>query len=418
MTPDNHPGATHPATTHPGATHPTSINPVTINPVTIHPVSGLPEIDEGTDLAAALLGAIARPPIGGLAPGDVLVVSSKVLSKAAGLRASPAHDKAALVLEQSHRVVAERATPGGTTRVVEALAGPVMAAAGIDASNTGARESYLLLPADPDAAAARLLADLRRLGAPVRLGLLVSDTAGRPWRVGQTDFALGAAGLAVLDDRRGQVDADGRPIAVTARAVADELAAAADLVKGKAWQVPAAVLRDLPAEVTDPSPGAPDPCDPPRVNPVPGARSLVRTGPGDWFALGHVEAVRAALGVAPGSPESEAVGLVPVHDEPAEARLTRVARLATHAVPGATWALVEAAPPTDSPAEPTARQSAIQVSADTPLDLGRLLARLEVAAWADHLHALAEVAPDQHSARVALHPVPTTHSAQGSRVRP
>ncbi|WP_284283576.1 coenzyme F420-0:L-glutamate ligase [Arsenicicoccus piscis] len=266
--------------------------------------------------------------------------------------------------------MAERATPGGTTRVVEALAGPVMAAAGIDASNTGARESYLLLPADPDAAAARLLADLRRLGAPVRLGLLVSDTAGRPWRVGQTDFALGAAGLAVLDDRRGQVDADGRPIAVTARAVADELAAAADLVKGKAWQVPAAVLRDLPAEVTDPSPGAPDPCDPPRVNPVPGARSLVRTGPGDWFALGHVEAVRAALGVAPGSPESEAVGLVPVHDEPAEARLTRVARLATHAVPGATWALVEAAPPTDSPAdppaEPTARQSAIQVSADTP----------------------------------------------------
>ena len=166
----------------------------------------------------------------------MVVVSSKVASKALGLVAS---DRESAVAAATVRVVAERTMPDGrVTRVVESASGPVMAAAGVDASNTGGSDGVLLLPTDPDGVCASLLAALQRAFGVTRLGVVLSDTSGRPWREGQVDFALGAAGLTVLDDLRGAVDADGRPLAVTARAIADEVAAAADLVKGKVDAVP------------------------------------------------------------------------------------------------------------------------------------------------------------------------------------
>ncbi|WP_240917539.1 coenzyme F420-0:L-glutamate ligase [Phycicoccus sp. HDW14] len=253
------------------------------------------------------------------------------------------------------------------TRVVESVAGPVMAAAGVDASNTGPSGAVLLLPEDPDAEATRLRSALLAaagLGVAVSLGVVLSDTAGRPWRAGLTDFALGCAGLAVLDDLRGGVDHDGRPLAVTARAVADEVAAAADLVKGKADGVPAALVRGLPAAwFADAGDGA-------------GARSLVRTGAGDWFALGHVEALRAALGVEPGSADSTEVGLRSVAPEPLADRVGRVVALALHDVP-------------DGSADVSVAADAAELvlAADDSYDLGRLVVRTEVAAASEDLAA-------------------------------
>ena len=176
-------------------------------PLTIVPVLGVPEVREGDDVA----GAAARRPsaTGGLAPGDVVVVSSKVVSKALGLRATGA-DKSELVLRESRarrRRARRRVTgsPGSSRR----SAGPVMAAAGIDASNTGPSGELLLLPHDPDACARdrALGAAVPRAGMPssAPLAVVLSDTAGRPWRAGLTDFALGSAGLqrAARPPRRG-----------------------------------------------------------------------------------------------------------------------------------------------------------------------------------------------------------------------
>lgn len=329
--------------------------------VVLAPLAGIPEVRAGDDLAALLMAVLV--PWGGLRDGDVLAVSSKVVSKAAGLRMRPGPGEAAAdpslsrlraraVDRHTVRVVAERATRGGTTRIVEALAGPVMAAAGVDASNTGPDEGVLLLPADPDAAARDLHAALAAHAPGVAFGVLLTDTAGRPWRGGQTDLALGAHGVRVLDDLRGGVDADGRPLAVTARAVADELAAAADLVKGKAGGVAAALLRGLPDAVDPDGRG-------------PGARSLVRTGPGDWFALGHREAVRAALGAAPGSAAAQEVGVPAVAAEPPEERAARAVRLAL-------------LPHPDARVEGSALEGYAVRSAD-PVTAGRVAARLEVA---------------------------------------
>ncbi|WP_409483573.1 coenzyme F420-0:L-glutamate ligase [Arsenicicoccus dermatophilus] len=329
------------------------------DPVEIHPVLGLPEVTDTTDLAAVLAHAVVRSVPGGLQDGDVLAVSSKLVSKAEGLRRPWAGErgaKDALVRSQSVRVVAERATPAGVTRIVEAVAGPVMAAAGVDASNTGDQGGLLVLPEDPDAAAERLRRQLRaEVGA--RVGVLLTDTAGRPWRGGQADLALGCAGLSPADDLRGGVDHDGRSLVVTSRAVADEVASAADLVKGKASGVGAAVVRGL-AHLVGPDRG-------------PGARSLVRTGPGDWFALGHVEAVRAALGAPPGSPSSERVGVRPLVAEELGARCDRAVRLALLTLPQVAVAAAE--------------EDRIRLDATDATSLGRALARLEVACAAEDL---------------------------------
>jgi coenzyme F420-0:L-glutamate ligase/coenzyme F420-1:gamma-L-glutamate ligase len=163
---------------------------------------------------------------------------------------------------------------GGLTRIVENRLGIVGAAAGVDASNV-AEGTVLLLPEDPDASAGRLRRALReRFG--VRVGVVVTDTLGRPWRLGQTDIAIGASGLSLVDDLRGLPDATGRRMDVTVVAVADEIAAMADLVKGKTMNRPVAVVRGLGRLVTEED--------------GPGARSLVRTGPDDMFRRGTDEA--------------------------------------------------------------------------------------------------------------------------------
>ncbi|WP_404815460.1 coenzyme F420-0:L-glutamate ligase [Streptomyces thermolineatus] len=239
---------------------------------------GLPEIRPGDDLAALVAGAAADAagPGGGpgLADGDVLLVTSKIVSKAEG-RVVRAEDREAAIDAETVRVVARR----GRLRIVEDRRGLVMAAAGVDASNTPAG-TVLLLPEDPDASARRLRAGLReRLGVDV--AVVITDTFGRPWRNGLTDVAIGAAGLHALEDLRGGTDAHGNELAVTVTAVADELAAAADLVKGKTGGLPVAVVRGL-NRLTVPEDGD-------------GARPLVRDAAADLFRLGTSEAVREAV---------------------------------------------------------------------------------------------------------------------------
>ncbi|MFC9058429.1 coenzyme F420-0:L-glutamate ligase, partial [Streptomyces sp. NPDC057074] len=192
---------------------------------------GLPEVQPGDDLAKLI--AAAEP---GLTDGDVLLVTSKIVSKAEG-RVVRAGDREAAIDAETVRVVARR----GLLRIVENRQGLVMAAAGVDASNTPSG-TVLLLPEDPDASARGIREGLRdTLGVDV--GVVVTDTFGRPWRAGLTDVAIGAAGVRVLDDLRGGTDAHGNPLASTVVATADELAAAGDLVKGQAAGLRVGVLR-------------------------------------------------------------------------------------------------------------------------------------------------------------------------------
>ncbi len=229
-------------------------------------VGGMPEIAPGDDLATLIGDAV-----GPLEHGDILAVTSKIVSKAEG-RIVAADDREAAITSQTVRLVATR----GRTRIVENPLGLVLAAAGVDASNTPLG-TVLLLPEDPDASARALASTLRaRFG--VDLAVVITDTLGRPWREGQTDAAIGAAGIRVLDDLRGSADAQGRPLEVTAAAVADEIAAAADLVKGKTSGCPVAVVRGLGHLV--------GPLD------LPGARALVRAPADDLFRLGTDEAWR------------------------------------------------------------------------------------------------------------------------------
>ncbi len=265
-----------------------------------------------------------------------------------------------------------------------------MAAAGIDASNTGPSGALLLLPHDPDACARTLRSGLLSLsGMPpsAPLAVVLSDTAGRPWRAGLTDFALGAAGLQVLLDHRGEVDADGRLMSVTARAVADEIAAAADLVKGKADGVAAAVVRGLPESWF----ASPD------DEFASGAGRLVRTGAGDWFAVGHVEALRQALGVAPGSADSEAVGIRSVGAETLADRVARVVSLTLFADEDASVDLE-----IDEEVSAT-----VTLGAADDYALGRLSQRLEIAAASEDLHVTVTGDPTaEHSITATLSPMP------------
>ncbi|MEU1006524.1 coenzyme F420-0:L-glutamate ligase [Streptomyces tibetensis] len=233
-------------------------------------LGGLPEITAGDDLAKLI--AAAEP---GLADGDVLLVTSKIVSKAEG-RIVRATDREAAIDAETVRVVARR----GALRIVENRQGLVMAAAGVDASNTPSG-TVLLLPEDPDASA-RAIRDGLRDALGVDVGVVVTDTFGRPWRSGLTDVAIGAAGVRVLDDLRGGTDAYGNPLSATVVATADELAAAGDLVKGKAAGLPVAVVRGLAHLVAQGDDGE-------------GARAMVRGARDDMFRLGTSEAVRQAV---------------------------------------------------------------------------------------------------------------------------
>lgn len=245
----------------------------------------LPEIVPGDDLAALVGDALE----GRLEDGDILAVTSKIVSKAEG-RVIAAADREDAITAETVRVVATREYPGGVTRIVENRQGLVMAAAGVDASNTP-EGTVLLLPERPDDSALALATALRdrfRLS----LGVVITDTLGRPWRQGQTDAAIGAAGIHVLDDLRGSVDAGGRRLDVTVAAVADEIASAADLVKGKTSGMPVAVVRGLAHLV--------GPLD------LPGARTITRPSEEDMFRLGTAEAWAAGyaegVAAAPGAP--------------------------------------------------------------------------------------------------------------------
>ncbi len=233
-------------------------------------LEGIPEITAGADLVSMIADAAA----GTLTGGDILVVTSKIVSKAEG-RIIAADDREEAITAETVRVVATRPLPGGgTTRIVQNRLGIVAAAAGVDASNTP-EGTVLLLPVDPDASARALATGLRTL-LGVAVGVIVSDTLGRAWREGQTDGAIGAAGIHVFEDRRGQTDAEGRPLVVTMPCVADEIAAAAELVKGKAARLPVAIVRGRADLV-----GSLD---------LPGARSIVRPIERDMFRLGADEA--------------------------------------------------------------------------------------------------------------------------------
>jgi coenzyme F420-0:L-glutamate ligase/coenzyme F420-1:gamma-L-glutamate ligase len=246
-----------------GPTPDTGLAPVTgAARMTVTGVAGLPEIAAGDDLAALILAAAPD-----LRDGDILVVTSKIVSKAEGrvVRA----DREDAIRAETVRVVARR----GQTRIVTTRHGLVLAAAGVDASNTPPG-TVVLLPADPDGSARALRKALgERRG--VSVAVVITDTMGRPWRGGQTDAAIGAAGLLPLRDHRGEADTFGKALEVTVAAVADEIAAAGDLVKGKTAGIPVAIVRGL-AELVTAADG-------------PGAAALIRPVADDMFRLGTAD---------------------------------------------------------------------------------------------------------------------------------
>jgi coenzyme F420-0:L-glutamate ligase / coenzyme F420-1:gamma-L-glutamate ligase len=222
--------------------------------IRVIPLEGIPEIDDGDDLAALLLDAVGRA--GGFEDADVLVVAQKAVSKAEGrvvrldeVDPSPralelADDRdprhVEWILRESAHVVRVRPP----LIIVETRHGFVCASAGVDASNAKGEGTLILLPLDPDASAARIREAIReRTGKDV--GVIVSDSFGRPWRQGTVDVALGAAGIRVMEDLRGTRDRIGYELKSTQIAIADELAGAAQLVMGKADGIPVAVVRGL-----------------------------------------------------------------------------------------------------------------------------------------------------------------------------
>jgi len=229
--------------------------------ITVTGVFGLPEIEPGANLADLIMAAAPS-----LAHGDIVVVTSKIVSKAEGRVVSADRDEA--IAAETVRVVARR----GQTIIAQTRHGLVMAAAGVDRSNT-APGTVVLLPEDPDGSARRLRKAIAEISG-LRVGVLITDTMGRPWRNGQTDVAIGAAGVRPVLDHRGQADSFGNVLEVTVAAVADEIAAAAELVKGKTDHVPVAIVRGLGELV---------------IGEGPGAAALIRPAADDMFRLGAAD---------------------------------------------------------------------------------------------------------------------------------
>lgn len=275
-----------------------------MNALTVLPVAGLPELRPGDDLAAAIVSAVD------LQDGDVVVIAQKVVSKCEGaLVKTPAAEPGTDPRRKLARsIAAEIVADAPWALIVRTQHGFVCANAGIDASNVP--DGMLsLLPDDPDLSAKQLRADLAG-AAGVDVAVIVSDTFGRPWRVGQTDVAIGVAGLNPIRDERGVVDRDGHVLMVTEAAVADELAGAADLVRGKAEGVPVVVVRGFGYE---PDAGGQ-------------ARQLVRDAETDLFPRG-----RGMLGAALTGPWPDgAVGPLDSRD------IEAVLRVAPDAVVAAT----------------------------------------------------------------------------------
>ena len=245
----------------------------------ILPVEGIGEVEPGTDLATLVI-AFAD-----IRNGDVVVITSKIVSKALGLAST--RSRAEVIIENTEREVARR----GDTSIVRTRQGLTLAAAGVDASNVRAG-IVLPLPPDPDGVARRIRTVVQQ-SVNRSVAVIISDTAGRAWRVGQTDIAIGCAGLIPVDSFAGRTDDYGNELAVTAPAIADELAGAAELATGKLGQRPITIIRGLdPVHLLD--------------DDGPGAAALIRDEREDMFGLGSREAVLASLGGRPvrGFPES------------------------------------------------------------------------------------------------------------------
>jgi coenzyme F420-0:L-glutamate ligase/coenzyme F420-1:gamma-L-glutamate ligase len=218
--------------------------------ITVLPVEGLPEIREGDDLAALIANRVR------VQNDDVVVVAQKAVSKAEGrvvrlAEVEPSEEARDLAGDEDPRrleVILRESTRIVRTRpplvISETRHGFVCASAGVDASNTPEPGTVVLLPEDPDASASRMRNRLREL-AGEEIGVIVSDSFGRPWRQGTTDVAIGVSGIRPLLDLRGERDPTGYELHATTIAVADELAAAAELVLGKTRRIPAAVIRGV-----------------------------------------------------------------------------------------------------------------------------------------------------------------------------
>jgi coenzyme F420-0:L-glutamate ligase/coenzyme F420-1:gamma-L-glutamate ligase len=209
-------------------------------------VEGIGEVRPGDDLGRIIVGACRAPPNRPLLDGDVLVVTQKVVSKAEGrlVAVDPDDPRShkAIVEDEAVRIVRRR----GDLVITETRHGFICANSGVDLSNVD-RGRAALLPLDADRSARRIR-DVVRADLGLGIGVVVSDTFGRPWRRGLTDVAIGVAGVAGVVDLRGTADALGREMQVTEVAVADELASAAELVMGKASGVPVAVVRGVAAD--------------------------------------------------------------------------------------------------------------------------------------------------------------------------
>jgi coenzyme F420-0:L-glutamate ligase / coenzyme F420-1:gamma-L-glutamate ligase len=254
----------------------------------VRPIRGIGDVTAGDDLAEMITGAAPW-----LRDGDVLVVTSKIISKAEGRLVDVPADgpereaaREEVLASETARVVARR----GSTAIVQTHQGYVMAAAGVDASNVD-KTHLVLLPLDSDASARTLRAALAARG--LNVAVIVSDTMGRAWRNGLTDVALGSAGIEPLRDHRGEIDPYGNELQLTEMAVIDELAGAGELVKGKCDQVPVAVVRGYPGA------GGGD---------FRGATALLRDAASDMFSLGTAEARAAGLRDAATLPEAHADG--------------------------------------------------------------------------------------------------------------
>jgi coenzyme F420-0:L-glutamate ligase/coenzyme F420-1:gamma-L-glutamate ligase len=295
------------------------------------PVTGIGEVVPGDDLAALI--ADAAPWV---RDGDVLVVTSKIVSKAESRLVDlpppgPAREQARrdAVGAETARTVATR----GETRIVATHHGFVMASAGVDASNVDSSR-LVLLPKDPDASARALRAALAERHG-VRVAVVISDTMGRPWRNGLTDVALGAAGIEPIRDHRGETDPYGNQLQLTQVAIVDELAAAAELVKGKRDQVPVAVVRGLRYPAGEDDPGV--------------VATLVRDAAQDMFSLGTAEARAAGLRAAAALPDRHPTG-TPVDLAAVRRALDTVAGHLAGTVLGADPAAVRCSVP--DPADP------------------------------------------------------------------
>ena len=234
--------------------------------------------EPGDDLTAILGSALenAQWPDGssGVRDGDILAVTSKIVAKAEG-RTVQAESRDEVIDDHTERLVATKQTPRGITKIVQTKDGLVLAAAGVDASNTPSG-TVVLLPEDSDASAARLRTELSAL-LGCEVAVVVTDTMGRPWRLGVTDVAIGAAGLRVMDDYTGRMDEYGNTLEMTIVAIGDEIAAATDLATGKLNAAPLAIVRGLDAYLD---------------NSGQRARDVVRPLDEDLFPLGTAEAMR------------------------------------------------------------------------------------------------------------------------------